>query len=105
MSVLHLFHYSCPNLPIGTFKKRLSVLMKPYLPYRHSEPDQLSKVIYDFINIHGISGSRHIHLLKRDDKCAVFTTQRPIQFDGRLLHLSDVDCPTKSPKAAINSSI
>ena len=99
MSVLHLFHYSRLNLPIGTFKKRLLVLMKPYLPYRHSEPDQLPKVIYDFINIHGISGSRHIHLLKRDDKCAVFTTQRPIQFDGRLLHLSDVDCPTESPKA------
>jgi hypothetical protein len=97
-SVLHLFHHSRSRSLLGTFKRRSSVLMTPYRPYQHSELDQLPKIVYDFINIYGISGCCHVHLLKRDDQCAVFATQRHVQFDGRSVQLSDADCPGESPK-------
>ena len=97
-SVLHLFHSSHPKSSLGTFKGRSPFLVGPYAPHQHSELDQLPKIIYDFINIYGISGCIHVHLLKREDQCAVFTTQRHVEFDGNSVQLADTDCPTGSPK-------
>ncbi len=97
-SVLHLFHSSRPKSSIGTFKGRSSVSVGPYAPHQHSEIDQLHKIIYDFINIYGISGCIHVHLLKREDQCAVFTTQRQIKFDGNSVQLADTDCSAESLK-------
>ena len=97
-SVLHLFRDSRPKLLLGTFKGRSPVLIGPYSPHQYSELDQLPKIIYDFINIYGISGCIHVHLLKREDQCAVFTTQRHVEFDGSSVQLSDTDCPGESLK-------
>ncbi len=97
-NVLHLFHNSRPQSLLGTFKGRSPVLIGPYSPYQYSELDQLPKIIYDFINIYGISGCIHVHLLKREDQCAVFTTQRQVEFDGSSVQLSDTDCPGESLK-------
>ena len=97
-SVLHLFHTSRPKSSIGTFKGRSPVLVRPYAPYQHSELDQLPKIIYDFINIYGISGCIHVHLLKREDQCVVFTTQRHVEFNGSSVQLADADCPSESLK-------
>ena len=97
-SVLHLFHNSRPKASLGTFKGRLPVSVGPYSPHEHSEREQLPKIIYDFINIYGISGCIHVHLLKREDQCAVFTTQRQVEFDGSSVQLADADCPNASPK-------
>ena len=97
-SVLHLFHNSPPKSSLGTFKGRLSVSVSPYSPHQHSEVDQLHKIIYDFINIYGISGCIHVHLLKREDQCAVFITQRHVEFDGNSVQLADIDCPAESLK-------
>ena len=97
-SVLHLFHNSRPKSSLGTFKGRSPVLVGPYAPHQHSELDQLPKIIYDFINIYGISGCIHVHLLKREDQCAVFTTQRQVEFDGKSVQLADIDCPGESQK-------
>ena len=91
-SVLHLFQNSRPKSSLGTFKGRSPVLVRPYAPHQHSELDQLPKIIYDFINIYGISGCIHVHLLKREDQCAIFTTQRHVEFDGNSVQLADVDC-------------
>jgi hypothetical protein len=97
-SVLHLFHSSRPKSSLGTFKGRSPFLVGPYVPHQHSELDQLPKIIYDFINIYGISGCIHVHLLKREDQCAIFTTQRHVEFDGNSVQLADTDCPAESPK-------
>ena len=97
-SVLHLFRDSHPKSSLGTFKGRSPVLVGPYAPHQHSELDQLTKIIYDFINIYGISGCMHVHLLKWEDQCAIFTTQRPVEFDGNAVQLADTDCPVESPK-------
>ena len=97
-SVLHLFHSSHPQPSLGTFKGRSPFLVGPYAPHQHSELDQLPKIIYDFINIYGISGCIHVHLLKREDQCAIFTTQRHVEFDGTSVQLADADCPAESPK-------
>ena len=97
-SVLHLFRDSHPKSSLGTFKGRSPVLVGPYTPYQHSELDQLTKIIYDFINIYGISGCIHVHLLKREDQCAIFTTQRHVEFDGNSVQLADTDCPVESLK-------
>ena len=97
-SVLHLFRDSRPKSLLGTFKGRSPVLVRPYIPYQHSELDQLPKIIYDFINIYGISGCIHVHLLKREDQCAIFITQRHVEFDGNSVQLADTDCPGESPK-------
>ena len=97
-SVLHLFQSSQSKSLLGTFKGRVPVLVGPYAPHQHSEPDQLPKIIYDFINIYGISGCVHVHLLKREDQCAIFTTQRPVEFDGKSVRLADTDCPAESMK-------
>ena len=97
-SVLHLFRDSRPKSLLGTFKGRSPVLVRPYIPYQHSELDQLPKIIYDFINIYGISGCIHVHLLKREDQCAIFITQRHVEFDGDSVQLADTDCPGESPK-------
>ena len=97
-SVFHLFRDSAPKSSVGTFKGRSSVLVGPYAPYQHSELNQLTKIIYDFINIYGISGCIHVHLLKREDQCAIFTTQRHVEFDGSSIQLADTDCPAESPK-------
>lgn len=97
-SVFHLFRNSRTNASIGTFKQRSSIRLQPYRPHRYNEPDQLPKIVYDFINLYGISGRRRVHLLKGDDKWAVFTTQRPIQFDGRFIQLSDADDADESPQ-------
>ena len=97
-SVLHLFRDSHSKSSLGTFKGRSPVLVGPYAPYQHSELDQLTKIIYDFINIYGISGCIHVHLLKREDLCAIFTTQRHVEFDGNSVQLADTDCPAESPK-------
>ena len=97
-SVLHLFRDSRPKSSLGTFKGRSSILIGPYDPHQHSELDQLTKIIYDFINIYGISGCIHVHLLKREDQCAIFTTQRHVEFDGNSVQLADTDCPTESLK-------
>ena len=97
-SILHLFHNSRPRSLLGTFKGRSPVLVGAYSPYQHRERDQLPKIIYDFINIYGISGCIHVHLLKGQDQCAVFTTQRHVEFDGRSVQLDDTDCPGESPK-------
>ena len=97
-SVLHLFHSSHPKSSLGTFKGRSPFLVGPYVPHQHSELDQLPKIIYDFINIYGISGCIHVHLLKREDQCAIFTTQRHVEFDGNSVQLADTDCPAESPK-------
>lgn len=97
-SVLHLFHNSRPKSLLGTFKGRAPVLAGPYAPYQHSEVNQLPKIIYDFINIYGISGCIHVHMLKRGDQCVIFTTQRPVEFDGNSVHLADTDCPGESAK-------
>ena len=97
-SVLHLFSNSSPKASFGTFKGRSSVLVAPYAPHQHGELDQLTKIIYDFINIYGISGCTHVHLFKREDQCAIFTTQRHVEFDGSSVQLADVDCPTESRK-------
>ena len=97
-SVLHLFRDSRPKSLLGTFKGRSPVLVGPYIPYQHSELDQLPKIIYDFINIYGISGCIHVHLLKWEDQCAIFTTQRHVEFDGNSVQLADTDCPGESPK-------
>ena len=95
-SVLHLFHSSRPKSSLGTFKGRSPVWVGPYAPHQHSELDQLPKIIYDFINIYGISGCIHVHLLKREDQCVVFTTQRHVEFDGNSVQLADTDCPSES---------
>lgn len=97
-SVLHLFHNSRPKSSLGTFKGRSPIFVGPYVPYQHGELNQLSKIIYDFINIYGISGCIHVHLLKREDQCAVFITQRHVEFDGNSVQLADTDCPGESPK-------
>ena len=97
-SVLHLFRDSRPKSLLGTFKGRSPVLVRPYIPYQHSEVYQLPKIIYDFINIYGISGCIHVHLLKREDQCAIFITQRHVEFDGNSVQLADTDCPGESPK-------
>jgi hypothetical protein len=97
-SVLHLFHNSSPQSSLGTFKGCSPVSVGPYAPHQHSEIDQLPKIIYDFINIYGISGCIHVHLLKRDDQCAVFTTQRQVEFHGNSVQLADTDCPAESLK-------
>ena len=97
-SVLHLFRNSSPKPSHGTFKGRSPVLVGPYTPYQYSELDQLPKIIYDFINLYGISGCIHVHLLKRDDQCAIFTTQRQVEFDGNAVQLADIDCPAESPE-------
>ena len=97
-SVLHLFRDSHPKSSLGTFKGLSPVLVGPYAPHQHSELDQLPKIIYDFINIYGISGCIHVHLLKREDQCAIFTTQRHVEFDGHSVQLADTDCPAESPK-------
>lgn len=89
--VYHLFRDSPPNSTIGTFKERLSVSIPPYTPHRYNHPEQLTKVIYDFINVYGVDGRQHIHLLRHDDKFAVFTTHCPIRFDGRSVDLTDAD--------------
>ena len=96
--ILHLFHNSSPKPSLGTFKGRSPVLVGPYAPHQHSELDQLPKIVYDFINIYGISGCIHVHLLKRRDQCAIFTTQRHVEFDGNSVQLADTDCPAESPK-------
>ena len=97
-SVLHLFHDSRPKSLLGTFKGRSPVSIGPYSPHQYSELDQLPKIIYDFINIYGISGCIHVHLLKREDQCAIFTTQRHVEFDGNSVQLADTDWPDESPK-------
>ena len=97
-SVLHLFRDSRPKSSLGTFKGRSPVLVGPYAPHQHSELDQATKIIYDFINIYGISGCIHVHLLKREDQCAIFTTQQHIEFDGNSVQLADTDWPSESPK-------
>lgn len=97
-SILHLFHSSRSKPALGTFKGRSPILVRPYTPYQHSELDQLPKIIYDFINIYGISGCIHVHLLKREDQCAIFTTQRHVEFDGNSVQLADVDCLAESSK-------
>ena len=97
-SVLHLFRDSRPKSLLGTFKGRSPVLVRPYIPYQHSELDRLPKIIYDFINIYGISGCIHVHLLKREDQCAIFITQRHVEFDGNSVQLADTDCLGESPK-------
>ena len=97
-SVFHFFRDSHPKSSLGTFKGRSPVLVGPYAPYQHSKLDQLAKIVYDFINIYGISGCIHVHLLKREDQCAIFTTQRQVEFDGNSIQLADTDCPAESPK-------
>ena len=97
-SVLHLFRDSRPTSLLGTFKGRSPVSIGPYSPHQHSELNQLPKIIYDFINIYGISGCTHVHLLKREDQCVVFTTQRHVEFDGSSVQLADTDYPSESPK-------
>ncbi|MCE2393222.1 hypothetical protein J4G02_01250 [Candidatus Poribacteria bacterium] len=97
-SVLHLFRNSHPNSSLGTFKGRSPVLVAPYSPHQYGELDQLPKIIYDFINIYGISGCIHVHMLKREDQCVVFTTQRHVEFDGRAAQLADTDWPIESLK-------
>ena len=97
-SVLHLFRDSRPKSLLGTFKGRSPVLIGPYAPHQHSNLDQLPKIIYDFINIYGISGCIHVHLLKREDQCVVFTTQRHVEFEGNSVQLADIDCPSESHK-------
>lgn len=97
-SVFHLFRDSRPKSSLGTFKGRSPILVGPYAPHQHSELDQLPKIIYDFINIYGISGCIHVHLLKREDQCVVFTTQRHVEFDGSSVRLADTDCPRESLK-------
>ena len=97
-SVLHLFDDSPPKSSLGTFKGRTPVSVGLYAPHQHSELDQLTKIIYDFINIYGISGCIHVNLLKREDQYAIFTTQQPVEFDGNSVQLADTDCPTESPK-------
>ena len=94
-SVLHLFHNSRPKSSLGTFKERSPVLIGPYFPHQYSELDQLPKIIYDFINIYGISGCIHVHLLKREDQCVVFTTQRNVEFDGNSVQLAETDWPSE----------
>ena len=95
-SVLHLFHNARPKSSIGTFKGRSPVSIGPYSPHQYSELDQLPKIIYDFINIYGISGCIHVHLLKREDQCVVFTTQRHVEFDGSSVQLAATDWPSES---------
>ena len=97
-SVLHLFHDSRPKSLLGTFKGRSPVSIGPYSPHQYSQLDQLPKIIYDFINIYGISGCIHVHLLKREDQCAIFTTQRHVEFDGNSVQLADTDWPGELPK-------
>ena len=97
-SVLHLFHDSRPKSLLGTFKGRSPVSIGPYSPHQYSALDQLPKIIYDFINIYGISGCIHVHLLKREDQCAIFTTQRHVEFDGNSVQLADTDWPGESLK-------
>ena len=97
-SVLHLFYNSRPKSSVGTFKGRSSILVAPYTPHQHSELNQLPKIIYDFINIYGIASCIHVHLLKREDQCVIFTTQRQLKFDGNSVQFADEDCPGKSEK-------
>ena len=96
-SVLHLFRDAPPQASLGTFKGRSPILVESYTPHQHSELDQLPKIIYDFINLYGISGCIHVHLLKREDQCAVFITQRHVEFNGNSVQLADIDCPAESP--------
>lgn len=89
--VYHFFRDSPPSSTIGTFKERLSVSIPPYTPHRYNHAEQLTKIIYDFINVYGVDARRHVHLLSHDDKFAVFTTDSPIRFDGRFVDLAGVD--------------
>lgn len=96
--VYHLFSDSPPSTAIGTFKKRLSVSIPPYRPHRYNHPEQLTKVIYDFINVYGVDGRQHIHALRHDDKFVLFTTHCPIRFDGRVVDLSEVNATNEQSK-------
>lgn len=103
--LFHLFHRSRPQSSIGTFKQRSSAVISPYLPYRHNSVNQLPKIIYDFINVYGISGRHHVHLLKHGDRSALFLTQGPIRFDGRFVDVSDDEAADKLPKGTYRAMI
>lgn len=84
----HIFHRSHANASVGIFKRNMSVVVEPYCPHHHNHLEQLPKIIYDFINIYGIAGHRHVHLLKGEDRLAVLTTQHPVKFDDRIVLIS-----------------
>ena len=84
----HIFYRAHSNASVGIFKRNMSVAVEPYCPHRHNHLDQLPKIIYDFINIYGIAGRQHVHLLKGEDRFAVLTTQHPVKFDGRIVMLA-----------------
>lgn len=84
----HIFQRSRSNASVGIFKRDKSVIVEPYCPHRYNYLEQLPKIIYDFINIYGIAGCQHVHLLKGEDRLAVLTTQPPVKFDGRIVLIS-----------------
>lgn len=89
--LFHVFRHSTSSAELGTFKQRSQIEIQPYSAYQHNKPDQLPKIIYDFINFYGIAERQHVHLLKGADRFALFMTGHPIQFSDRFVQLSGVD--------------
>lgn len=75
--VYHLFSSPRKAKKFGTFKGKDNIELKEYLPFKYDDPDQILKILYDFINMHGISGRDCANLITAQEVFALFMSEQP----------------------------
>lgn len=74
--VYHLFSTPRKDRTHGTFKGKEELLLKEYRPFKYDAPDQLSKILYDFINMHGVKGRHCANLITDRKVYAIFMSEQ-----------------------------
>ena len=75
--VYHLFSSPRKDKSFGTFKGKGDLPLKEYLPFKYDAPDQLLKILYDFINMYGINGRNCANLITDRKVYALFMSEQP----------------------------
>lgn len=86
--IYHLFSSPRKDRTVGTFKGKDNSTLEEYLPFKYDDPDQLLKILYDFINMHGINGRNCANLITDRKIYALFMSEQPFIMKNHQVELT-----------------
>ncbi len=95
--VIHLFTPVVKQLDMGVALQTEDRKVQAYQPHASDQVNQLTKIIYDFINMYGISNCHVVHLFRQRNRSLIFLAPTLIEpSNGRLIFPAQLTNPTQA---------
>lgn len=86
--VYYLFNIPRKDKMHGTFKAKDSLELKEYRPFNYDVPEQLLKILYDFINMYGIDRKNCVNLITDNRVFVLFMSEQPFIMKNSQVELT-----------------